>query len=130
MRRLLFVMLMLVLSLQSVWTAAANACTHEPTGSRAHFGHHEKHHEASAHDTSPEEGRSNLAEADHHHFLGVTPLPTMPALPPFVARNDAVLPHAVDLYPSVPIAALERPPRDLAEIFSARSGWMRITHSS
>jgi hypothetical protein len=129
MRRLLFTVLMLVLSLQSVWAAAASACMHEQTMTRTHFGHHEPHHETSQRDALQEAGWSNLAQADHHHFLNVTPVPHVPALPAVVIDAGTVVVHAVDLYPGIPIAALERPPKDLAELVSARSGWRRITHS-
>lgn len=122
MRRFLLVVLLLVLSLQSVWTAAANACTHEQTPTTAHFGHHEPHHATSGHDAAPDEGRGSLAQADHHHFLSGTPVPHVPSLPVLVTDGGSVVIHAVDPYPGIPRAALERPPKDLAELVSARSG--------
>ena len=48
MRRLLFILLMLAMPLQSVWAAAASYCTHEAAPTTAHFGHHAHQHGADA----------------------------------------------------------------------------------
>ena len=48
MRRLLFILLMLAMPLQSVWAAAAGYCTHEVAPANAHFGHHAHQHGADA----------------------------------------------------------------------------------
>lgn len=115
-------MLTLVLSLQSFWAVAASTCAHEQIDTDTHFGHHEKHHEPSQRDTSLEDGPGNLAQADHHHFLNITPVPHVPALLAVVADSGKVVIHAVEPYPAISITALERPPKTLAELGSARSG--------
>lgn len=46
MRRLLLIVLMLWLPLQSSWAAAAGLCRHEQGAAAQHFGHHEHRHHA------------------------------------------------------------------------------------
>ena len=46
MRRLLLILLLAFMPLQSIWAAAAGYCSHEETPGAAHFGHHvHQHHE-------------------------------------------------------------------------------------
>ncbi|HRM92060.1 MAG TPA: hypothetical protein PLO08_00345, partial [Alicycliphilus sp.] len=40
MRRLLLILLLAFMPLQSIWAAAAGYCSHEETPGAAHFGHH------------------------------------------------------------------------------------------
>lgn len=44
MRKLLVILMMLLLPLQSAWAVAASICGHE-TGKATHFGHHEHEHQ-------------------------------------------------------------------------------------
>lgn len=41
MRRLLFILILACLPLQSIWAAAASYCGHETAPAAAHFGHHQ-----------------------------------------------------------------------------------------
>ena len=117
MRRFILIFLMMLLPLQSVWSAAAAACTHESETTTRHFGHHQAHHDNDA------SGMSNTAgsDADHHHLLGVNPVPSMPALPAVAVSGAVTRPHTADRYASTLVAGPERPPKSLAEILSARS---------
>ena len=46
MRRLLLILLLAFMPLQSIWAAAAGYCSHEETPGAAHFGNHvHQHHE-------------------------------------------------------------------------------------
>ena len=68
MRRLLLVFLLVLMSLQTVWSAAAAYCAHEQAPAAAHFGHHAHEHEGHA-STDDANGASthagiNLAAAD------------------------------------------------------------------
>lgn len=45
-KRLLFVLLMLILPLQAVWAAASAYCQHEQGTATQHFGHHAHQHQA------------------------------------------------------------------------------------
>ncbi len=48
MRRLLLVLMMLIVSLQSTWAAVGEVCAHESGSSARHLGHHEHRHDAQA----------------------------------------------------------------------------------
>jgi len=49
MRRFLFLLMIVLLPLQSVWASAAAYCQHEAGAAKVtHFGHHEHEHRASA----------------------------------------------------------------------------------
>ena len=68
MRRLLLVFLLVLMSLQTVWSAAAAYCAHEQAPAAAHFGHHAHEHEGHA-STDDANGASthagiNLAAVD------------------------------------------------------------------
>ncbi|QSI78186.1 hypothetical protein [Niveibacterium microcysteis] len=52
MRRLVFVLLLVFLPLQSVWGAAASYCRHETGSAAKHFGHHEHQHQQGQADRS------------------------------------------------------------------------------
>ena len=41
MRRLLFLLILVCLPLQSIWAAAASYCGHEAPAAAMHFGHHQ-----------------------------------------------------------------------------------------
>lgn len=45
MRRLVFVLLLVFLPLQTVWGAAASYCGHEADSAAKHFGHHQHKHQ-------------------------------------------------------------------------------------
>lgn len=130
MSRVLLVVLMLMLSFQTVWSAAASACMHEQASAgSAHLGHHEQHHDEVTAETSTGGDQNDLSNADHHHFLSVSPLPHIPALVDVANDGADVLILGSDPYPSASIAALERPPRDPADVHSARLSSMRVPHS-
>lgn len=116
MLRFLIVLLMMLLPLQSVWSAAATVCTHEQGGAKPHFGHHAAHHAEPAEEQAPDENLASTAEGDHHHILGVHPLPSMPALPPSLVATQQDQPDRADPYPAALIAALERPPKAAADV--------------
>ena len=52
MRRLLLVLIMLIVSLQSTWAAVGTLCAHESGSSAKHLGHHEHRHDADAVNTA------------------------------------------------------------------------------
>lgn len=60
MRRLVAIVLLMLLPLQSIWAAAAPYCQHEATPTSAHPGHHthEHHHHADA-DTASHGGETS-----------------------------------------------------------------------
>ena len=138
MRRLVLVVLMLLLPLQSVWSAAAALCVHEADPTVQHFGHHGAHHAQASHadaadaadaagaaavasDAAPGDGRALPGEVDHHHLSFVHPVPAMPALAAPEPPADAARPHRAERYASRWIAAPDKPPRRLAESVPARS---------
>ena len=96
MSRVLFLLVVLVLPLQSVWASAARYCQHETsTSSKQHFGHHEHQHQAAATDDTGKPGTDNKAVADFdcgicHSlssvaapvWLGAGPAPEPVAIPP------------------------------------------------
>lgn len=45
-KRLFFILLMLVLPLQATWAAAGTYCSHEQGSAAQHFGHHAHQHQA------------------------------------------------------------------------------------
>ena len=120
-RALLFV-LMMMLSFQSVWTAAASACMHEQTSVSAHFGHHEQHHDEVVSEAASDNASSDLSNSDHHHFLVVSPLPYVPFPALFAVDGESLVIRGVDPYLSISLATLERPPRTLVEFHSTRLG--------
>lgn len=63
MRRLVLVLLIVLMPLQAVWAAAANACGHEPTIGKTHFGHHE-HAQTAAVQASDHAVSDDVADAD------------------------------------------------------------------
>jgi len=123
MRRLLLICLIVLLPLQTVWTAAAAACTHEETSVVSHLGHHDAHHDSTPSDGQAEEliAAEGNGPSDHHHFLSVHPLPFMPVLPGLMAEAELDQPDRMDSYPSTSIAALERPPKDFHRTLSVRT---------
>lgn len=86
MRRFVAIFLLMLLSLQSIWVAAAPYCQHEESAGLAHVGHHSHEHQghgadahrASATDkgkASPASLPSALDHADCHVFhAGCSPL--------------------------------------------------------
>ncbi len=77
MRRLIILLLLCLLPLQTSWAMVADYCGYEQNKAVQHFGHHDdEHHKASpstlADSTAPEQGNSSL-DHDHCHlssFLG------------------------------------------------------------
>lgn len=113
MRRLVFIVLMLVLPLQWTWAAAASHCDHEEQG--AHFGHHEHKHACSDDGTADKAGAGQSSahadcqvchgagaaciaslDVDRSHWNGRAPLPSF----------DGHLPEP-------PVESLLRPPLNL-----------------
>ena len=84
MRRLVAILLLMLLSLQSIWVAAAPYCQHEETTGLGHVGHHTHEHHGHADDTdhtsAPAQDSSPglpsaLDHADCHVFhAGTSPL--------------------------------------------------------
>jgi len=130
MRRPLLVFLMLLMSFQFAWGAAASVCAHEQIkASERHFGHHDPHHEKAATSAAYEAagdaqaldpGLANTLDADHH-ALNIHPVPHISLLALPVARFRMDCPERFDPYPSALIASLERPPKAAAE--SLRQGF-------
>lgn len=54
MRRLLLIFLMVLMPLQSAWSAAASVCAHETGSDVSHFGHHPHKHEGAKANTDTE----------------------------------------------------------------------------
>ena len=64
MRRLLLILLLAFMPLQSIWAAAAGYCSHEAAPSTAHFGHHvHQHHGDGDGDGDGEKAGTSLAKA-------------------------------------------------------------------
>ena len=120
MRRWLLVLLLALLPLQLSWAAVAAYCQHETAPAQAeHFGHHEhQHHDQGAAKTKDSHGAKkapltvdndcgtcHLGQAQT--LLSDAPALAPPALPPRVARHDALPASHV---PALP----ERPDRRLA----------------
>jgi hypothetical protein len=134
MRRYLLVFLMLLLPLQSVWSAAATICAHEQTqAGERHFGHHEAHHPtdnttddanasgasnalAVADTSTGDPGLAGASDADHHHVLNVHPVSHAAPLALPMAQATRHIPAVSDPYPSAHIASLERPPKTSADL--------------
>lgn len=77
MRRLIILLLLCLLPLQTSWAMVADYCGYEQDKTAQHFGHHDDEHKASpgtlADSTAPEQGNSSF-DHDHCHlssFLGV-----------------------------------------------------------
>ncbi|MFZ5508695.1 MAG: hypothetical protein ACOZCP_01445 [Pseudomonadota bacterium] len=108
-KRLLFVLLMLILPLQAVWAAAGAYCQHEQGQAAWHFGHHDHRHKASPGDG--EQGNpGGTADTDcgyHHASDSKTVLPSADAAVPDTSTQFSCfrLPRLSDLAPDEP----ERP---------------------
>ncbi|MBA3903047.1 MAG: hypothetical protein C0522_05125 [Rhodocyclaceae bacterium] len=68
MKRLFFVLLMLILPLQAVWAAAGVYCQHEQGQAASHFGHHGHQHKASPdkHEQGNPGGKAD-SDCGYHH---------------------------------------------------------------
>lgn len=55
MKRLVLILIMLIVPLQSVWAAASAYCTHEADAATGHFGHHSHQHGAGKADGEPDQ---------------------------------------------------------------------------
>jgi hypothetical protein len=108
-KRLLFVILMLILSLQAVWAAASAYCQHEQGAAVQHFGHHAHQHQASD-KSDPSGGPASSFHADcaFCHLGGVGAVPSSldvpaspPAFPAVLAENT--------FFPSICLEGPERP---------------------
>lgn len=60
--RIFFILLMLILPLQTVWAAASAYCQHEQGTAAQHFGHHAHQHQAASNDSGS--GPSSNFHAD------------------------------------------------------------------
>lgn len=67
MRRLLLVLLMLIMSAQWTWAAAASLCLHEVGGGAQHFGHHLDHEHGQRQAAAPDEAKQAAAEQGDLH---------------------------------------------------------------
>ena len=115
----MFLLVVLVLPLQSVWASAARYCEHETTtSSKQHFGHHEHQHKAAAIEEANKPGTDAKAVADLDcglcHSLGSV------AAPVWVSASPLPAPEAIPSpSPSRPIAsALLKAPE--------RPKWVRL----
>ncbi|CAN7631499.1 MULTISPECIES: DUF2946 family protein [unclassified Variovorax] len=70
MRRILYIVLMLLLPLQWSWASAASVCAHEDQGQATHFGHHEHAHQGAAH-ADEQKGDSQAGSLADHPDCGV-----------------------------------------------------------
>lgn len=117
MRRWLVVFLLALLPLQLSWAAVAAYCQHEKAPSQAeHFGHHEhEHHDQGAAQAQDAKKAPSAVDNDcgtchlghAQTLLSDAPAMAPPALPPRVARHDALPGSHV---PALP----DRPDRRLA----------------
>lgn len=106
MRRWFAVLLLVVLSLQLPWAAAAKYCTHDDGGSTsAHFGHHEHAHPAS--DTSPSGG--DHSDCGVCHLSAAKAIEVVRDLPPPTAERKRLPPAAIAGYASAPERPRDRP---------------------
>nr|WP_288119585.1 cobalt-zinc-cadmium resistance protein [Thiomonas sp.] len=98
-KRLLFVLLMLILSLQAVWAAANAYCQHEQGAATQHFGHHAHRHQAADKSDSgniPASGFHGDCASCHFGAVGVATssldmLPSAPASPAVSPENNFLL---------------------------------------
>jgi hypothetical protein len=126
MRQWLFVLLLLVLPLQTVWASAAPYCAHE-TGTAAsnHFGHHDHQHQgggdagASLDDNPDGPGLFHADCATCHLGCSASLPPSADAVEPIAHRADLSFKHPghASHVPSAP----DRPDR-IAAACAARFG--------
>lgn len=86
MNRLLLIFLLMVLPLQSVWSAAAVYCQHEREKSARHVGHHTHQHQVQA-DSAEDQDNQFQVHSDCGYCHGVAQAtlvtPLLPAMIPF-----------------------------------------------
>ncbi|MBA4178544.1 MAG: hypothetical protein C0505_18590 [Leptothrix sp. (in: Bacteria)] len=109
MRKFLCVALLLLLSFQSGWAAAASYCEHRGVAHEPHFGHHDEHHHSSPEQASDSgTGGAEDGDATHCHGHVSAMLLTSPVLPEPVATQLSMHSARIDWRGPVP-APPERP---------------------
>lgn len=118
MRKLLFIALMVLLSLQATWAMASGYCEHSGGSHEQHFGHHEGHHHEvgdegdegaeAAEAAADGPSTSNDGEAAHCHGVGVAMLSTEALMPALIGTPPPAFSVHVD-WQLPPIAPPERP---------------------
>lgn len=95
MRRLLIIVMMVVLSLQLSWAAAATYCQHESSRVTYHFGHHVHDHAGASDDSKSQQTAGSKLVLDddcavcHLSGVGIVSMPPY-ILSPQVANTDKV----------------------------------------
>jgi hypothetical protein len=115
MRRILYIVLMLLLPLQWSWASAASVCAHEEQSQAAHFGHHEHAYQGAAHDYTGDSQAGSLA--DHPdcgvcHGLASGVVPASDSGPKPSAHRTFYVPYA-SAVPDRFVETLLRPPLTL-----------------
>lgn len=108
MRRVIAILLLAFLSLQSAWAVAAAYCQHETKLEVAHFGHHaEQQAEAAA---PADDGDGSAAERHCHDCHAACAYLARPAVPAHLDMMGAVPLRALaPRLPSPPSSPLDRP---------------------
>lgn len=117
MRRILYIVLMLLLPLQWSWASAASVCAHEEQGQATHFGHHEHAHQGAAQADEPTADRQAGSLADHPdcgvcHGLASAVVPASDSGPKPSAHRTFYVPYA-SAVPDRFVETLLRPPLTL-----------------
>lgn len=108
MRRVIAILLLAFLSLQSTWAVAAAYCQHETRQDSPHFGHHADQQAAAA--TPADDGDGSAAERHCHDCHGACVYLARPAVHARLDMTAAAPVHALaPRLPSPPASPLERP---------------------
>ncbi len=111
MRRLIAILLLTLLSLQSTWAVAAVYCEHETSRDAAHFGHHVDGHTAAAAFDDVDGGDASAPADGHCHDCHASPIGV---ILPLVQATLALTSNAIGAAPAPRLPApppepLERP---------------------
>lgn len=108
-KRLFFILLMLIVPLQATWAAASAYCQHEQGAATQHVGHHAHQHQAADKDKSggaPQAGFHADCAFCHLGCVGV--VASSPDTPSITAASPAVSPE-ISFLPSIFLEGPERP---------------------
>lgn len=108
-KRLLFVLLMLILPLQSAWAAASAYCQHEQGTAMQHFGHHAHQHQAADKDKSGGGPQATFhADCAFCHLGCVGVVTSSLDIPSSAPTSPAVSPE-ISFLPTIFLEGPERP---------------------
>ena len=120
MRRVIFVLLLLILPIQFSWSAASGYCRHETGVAAEHFGHHEHRHNAARGDLAKDTKSTATDSADNDcSVCHLSAAPSIIAAPYQVEVRTRYSPeflYQLSYRSHIP-PGLERPDRRLAARF-------------